>query len=116
MRHSNEPFWWSLFSAGGVVSALCLPALVIATGLVVPVLASRDAAAAHERLLETVTFWPVRVALLGVVFLSFFHAAHRVRHILMDLGWRSTPAFLSVLCYGGAGLGAVAGAFVLFGL
>ena len=116
MPRSNEAFWWSLFSAGGVVSALFLPALVIATGILVPLLASRDAAAAHEHVLAIVTFWPVRLALLAVVFLSFFHAAHRVRHILMDLGWRSTPAVLSVLCYGGAGLGTVAGAVVLFGL
>ncbi|MES4792526.1 MAG: fumarate reductase subunit D, partial [Chloroflexota bacterium] len=30
---SNEAFWWSLFSAGGVISAFLLPITILITGL-----------------------------------------------------------------------------------
>ena len=36
MVKSNEPVWWSLFSAGGVVAALFIPITLILTGLAVP--------------------------------------------------------------------------------
>ena len=42
MTKTNEAFWWSLFSAGGVMSALCLPALIVATGLILPFTASES--------------------------------------------------------------------------
>ena len=33
MKRSSEAFWWALFSAGGVMAALFVPAFVIVTGL-----------------------------------------------------------------------------------
>ena len=36
MRPLNEPFFWAIFSAGGMVVALLLPVLIIITGFVVP--------------------------------------------------------------------------------
>ena len=36
MRASNEPLFWSLFSAGGMVAAMIIPVLIIVTGLLVP--------------------------------------------------------------------------------
>ena len=36
MAKSNEPIWWSLFSAGGMVAAMVLPILIIITGVLVP--------------------------------------------------------------------------------
>jgi fumarate reductase subunit D len=116
MKQSNEAFWWSIFSAGGVVSALVLPALIVVSGLVLPVLDVRRGEAAYEQISGAVSWWPVRIALLVVFFLSFFHAAHRIRHILMDVGWRNAATPLSVICYGGAVVGTVAAAFVLIGL
>ncbi|MHC4428667.1 MAG: fumarate reductase subunit FrdD [Planctomycetota bacterium] len=113
MKQSNEAFWWSIFSAGGVVSALALPVLIVITGLVLPVLDVRRGEAAYERIAGMVAWWPIRMALFVVFFLSFFHAAHRIRHILMDLGWREGTAPLSVMCYGGAVVGTGAAAFVL---
>ena len=32
-RRSNEPVFWALFGAGGVIAALAFPALVLVTGL-----------------------------------------------------------------------------------
>ena len=114
MKKSNEAFWWSLFSAGGVMSALFLPAFVLITGLLVPAIAARRGPrATYEHFFDVVSWWPVRLLLFGVIFLMFFHAAHRIRHVLMDLGWRHHDTPLSVLCYGGAITGAGMAAWVL---
>ena len=36
MAKSNEPIWWSLFSAGGMVAAMIFPILIIITGILIP--------------------------------------------------------------------------------
>jgi fumarate reductase subunit D len=35
-KRSNEPFLWSLFSAGGVVAAFLIPILLLLYGIVFP--------------------------------------------------------------------------------
>ena len=37
MRRSDEPIYWGLFGAGGVVTAMLLPIVVLITGILVPV-------------------------------------------------------------------------------
>lgn len=117
MKRSGEAFWWSLFSAGGVVSALFLPVLVVITGLVVPAMSvQRGPTATYETVLGIVSWWPVRLVLIAVIALSFYHAAHRIRHIIIDLGWRHHGALLGVVCYGAAttGAGFAVGLLVMF--
>lgn len=116
MKQSSEAFWWSLFSAGGVVSAIFLPALVVITGLILPARDAELGRRSFEQIDRIVSWWPMRGILFVIFFLSFFHAAHRIRHIFMDLGWRHSTTPLSAMCYGGALLGAVAAAWVLLGL
>ncbi len=116
MKQSREAFWWSLFSAGGVLSALLMPALMVASGFVVPLRDQHEGRVAYDDILCVVSWWPVRIVLFGLFFLAFFHAAHRMRHIVMDLGWRHRTAPLSLLCYGGAVAGMVMAAWVLVGL
>ena len=113
MARSNEAFWWSLFSAGGVMSALFVPAFILATGLVVPFLAADHGPTTYARLLRAVSWWPVRVVLFVVIFLSFFHCAHRIRHLLGMAGLEAARTSLSVVCYGGALAGTVATVIVL---
>ncbi len=85
------------------MSALFLPVFVVITGLVVPSMAARNGSrVTHEHFVAIVSWWPVRLALFGIIFLTAFHAAHRIRHVLMDLGWRHHGLPLIVLCYGGA--------------
>ena len=95
-KPSSEAFWWALFSAGGVMAALFVPAFILATGFLLP---SSDDVAEKA---AAVWWWPVRVALFGIVALSLFHCAHRIRHTLMDLGMRRMGGFLKLICYGGA--------------
>ncbi len=115
-RPSGEAFWWAIFSAGGVMAALFVPAFVLATGFLLP---SGDAGTAAEsagRLEVLAGWWPVKLVLLGVIVLSFFHCAHRIRHTLMDLGLRRFAGFLKLPCYGGALAGSVWAALVLWAI
>jgi len=116
MARSNEPFWWSLFSAGGVMAALFVPAFILATGIVVPFLAPDHGQAIYPQLHKAISWWPVRVVLFLVLFLSFFHCAHRIRHLLTMAGLEHARGLLSVACYGGALAGTVASLVILAGL
>jgi len=113
MSKSNEAFWWSLFSAGGVLAALCLPAIMLATGFLLPTQEPAYAVDRYAQMHGVAALWPVRIALFVVIFLSFFHCAHRIRHTLMDIGLRRLEPVLKLLCYGGALAGTIAGAVVL---
>ena len=115
-KKSNEAFWWSLFSAGGVASAMFIPAFLIVVGVVLPNQYLDDPRASYMHLFDLVTWWPVRLLLLGVIGSSFFHAGHRIRHVMIDLGWRHHTAPLSLLCYGGALGGAATTAWIILTL
>lgn len=84
MRPSNEPLFWSVFSAGGMVTALLMPILIVITGFLVA--AETVEFPALENLF---TNGLIRLIVFGVAFVTFFHAAHRIRHTLKDLGLRS---------------------------
>ncbi len=105
MVKSNEPIWWSLFSAGGVVSAFCIPITIVVTGIAVPA-----GWISAEGLLELVGHPLSRLYLFVLISPSLFHAAHRFRHVLVDLGVRGVDTPLAVVCYGAAMLGTVVAA------
>lgn len=110
---SNEALWWSLFSAGGVLAALVVPALVLSTGYLLATNDASEASGRYAQLQTVLDGWIVRLALFVVIFLSFFHCAHRIRHTLMDLGVRGASLLLMVVCYGGALAGTFAAAVIL---
>ncbi|MFN3008112.1 fumarate reductase subunit FrdD [Mycolicibacterium wolinskyi] len=110
-RRSPEPFFWLLFSAGGMVSALVLPVLMLLFGVVFP-LGLLDADPAH--LLAVVRHPITRVALAGLFVLALFHWAHRFRFTLehgLQVG-RFDPV-IAVCCYGAAALGSLAAVWML---
>jgi fumarate reductase subunit D len=109
MARSNEPLWWSLFAAGGVVSAFLLPVAIVLTGIAVPA-----GWLSEERLLEVVRHPLARLYLLACVSLPLFHWAHRFRFTLVDLGLKGAGGILAFLCYGAAIAGTVLGAWLLF--
>ncbi|MEN7547081.1 fumarate reductase subunit FrdD [Rapidithrix thailandica] len=108
-----EPFWWTLFGAGGVVSAFFLPALLFLFGLAIPL--GWVEAPAYERFYELLQPLPIRGAVGMLITLSLFHWAHRFRFTLYDglqlQLWRKP---IAILCYGTAlGLSFWAGYFLL---
>ena len=101
MKKISEPFWWSLFGAGGVASAMFLPALLFLIGIAFPLgLLSPPTYDSVHRLLEPVI---ARLLILVVISLSMFHWAHRFRFTLEDgLQLKKFDSIISIFCYGTA--------------
>ncbi|MFB9526933.1 fumarate reductase subunit FrdD [Nonomuraea roseola] len=113
MRRTLEPYLWLLFSGGGVVAALLLPVLVLLFGVLMPLgLIDWPTQAELAALLDPLL---VRLALLVVVVLCLFHAAHRIRFTSEEvLGVARFDLAVAVLCYGAAVAGGVVAALLLF--
>ncbi|SEG26136.1 fumarate reductase subunit D [Nonomuraea solani] len=113
MKRTLEPYLWLLFSGGGVVAALVLPVLVLLFGVLMPLGVLDWPAAGHlQGLLGNVL---VRLALLVVVVLCLFHAAHRIRHTSEELlGIARFDLVIAILCYGAAITGGIYAAVLMF--
>jgi succinate dehydrogenase subunit D len=111
MAKTSEPFWWSLFGAGGVVAALAMPVTLLLTGFALPLGLVSDKA-----LFNLIHHPLARLYLFGVISLPLFHGAHRTLHTLVDLGLRGMRSFLAILLYGTAILGTVVAAWLLIRL
>ena len=107
MRRSDEPIYWGLFGAGGVVTAMLLPIVVLITGILVPVGILPDDTLSYDKIHGLATSWWGAPILLAAIALPIFHAMHRVYHGLHDLGIHPTK-FLHYLLYGFAFLVSVA--------
>ena len=100
-RRSLEPVLWLLFSAGGVVSALFVPILVLLLGIAFPL--GWLAPPSYEHVYAIVHHPLTRVVLFGVCVLSLIHAAHRFRFTLYDgLQIKHLNELINTFCYGGA--------------
>ncbi|MDO5624823.1 MAG: fumarate reductase subunit FrdD [Pseudomonadota bacterium] len=101
---SNKPIFWSMFGAGGMLSALIGPMLVFLTLIAIPLgLLLPPETLSHARVLAFVQWWPGKLAVFAVVALFLFHAFHRLYHTLHDFGLHISPA-AKALCHGLAGL------------
>jgi fumarate reductase subunit D len=113
IKRHPEPLLWMLFSAGGVVSALLMPALLFLFGVAFPLGWLTPPERDHMRALLANPL--VAVALVGLIVLSLFHAAHRFRHTLYDgLQIKHLEEVIATLCYGGAIVGSAAAAYMLW--
>ena len=97
MARSNEPFWWSLFSAGGVIAAFFMPITILLTAIAVP------AGAISEEGLRQLAGHPLtRLYLFVLISLPMFHWAHRFRYVAVDLGFKRISSILPIVSYGTA--------------
>ena len=113
MAKSNEPIWWSLFSAGGVVAALLIPVHIILLGIAGPLGWLGDALN-YGRMADLVAHPIVRLYCFVLISLPLFHWAHRFRFTLVDLGLHSINMLLAVVCYGAAIAGTLFAAQLLW--
>lgn len=111
MAKSNKPIFWSLFAAGGTLAAFLAPVLVVLFLLValghtphIMSYASLHAFAAHGI---------GKLAMLGVITLFLWHAAHRLRVTLHDFGLRQDAQIATVL-YAVAAVATVLAGLYLF--
>lgn len=114
MAKSNEPIWWSLFSAGGVVAAFLIPIHIILTGIAWPLGLLPAGTLDYSHVQALVSHPIARLYCFVLISLPLFHWAHRFRFTLMDLGLHGMNTLLAVLCYGSAIAGTFAAASVLW--
>ena len=112
-KKSNDPFFWSLFGAGGALSALILPAFLFLVGVATP-LGWVDGPSYES--LKMVLLHPLgRIVSFFLVSLSLFHWAHRFRFTLYDgLQLKHLFQLIAVICYGGALAGSVVAGYILW--
>jgi fumarate reductase subunit D len=113
MKRSHEPIFWSLFGAGGMLSAAIAPILIFITGIIAPTgLWMPPEALDHARVLGFAQHWIGKLLILAVISLFLFHAAHRIYHGLHDLGVHAGTGTM-VAAYGSALAGTFAAAALL---
>jgi len=95
MATSNKPIVWGPFAAGGTLTAFITPALILLTLLAA--LGQAPDLLAYERMHAFAGHWLAKVALAGVVFLSLWSAAHRLRITCCDLGVRADTAVATIV-------------------
>jgi fumarate reductase subunit D len=102
-----------MFSAGGVVAALLVPIHILLDGLAVPMGLIDADAVGYERMQALLASPLVKAYIFILVVLPLYHAAHRIRFSLYELGIRDFRVSMDVLCYGMALGGTVAVAWIL---
>lgn len=95
MARSNKPIVWGPFAAGGTLTAFLTPALILLT-LLAAVGHAPDLLA-YERLHAVASHWLAKLAIVGIVFLSLWSAAHRLRITLYDLGVRADTLVATIV-------------------
>jgi fumarate reductase subunit D len=113
MAIAKKDVVWGLFAAGGTLTAFIYPALIalfllIATGNVPDGLQ-------FDQIHTFAASWIGKVVLFVVLFLSVWHAAHRLRVVLHDFGIRK-DALVANAVYTKSTIGTVLAAFYLFNI
>jgi succinate dehydrogenase subunit D len=102
-----------LFSAGGVLSGMLMPILVLLFGLTIP-LGWIDPPS-RSALLHVLGNPLTRLVLLALFVLSLFHWAHRFRHTLYDgLQIKHLNEVVALATYGVAVVGSAWAAYLLW--
>ncbi|MBB4286829.1 fumarate reductase subunit FrdD [Roseospira goensis] len=115
MAKSNKPIVWGLFAAGGTVSAFVIPVMILITGLLVPLGVFGSEAMSYDRMTAFAGNWLVKVILFGVLTLTLWHAAHRLRVTAHDFGLRNDGP-IAIAVYGLAGLFTAVALFALLSI
>lgn len=113
IKRQPEPLLWMLFSAGGVLSGMLMPILVLLLGIAFPL--GWLEPPSYAQMLAVLANPLTRLVLLGLCVLSLFHWAHRFRHTLYDgLQIKHLNEVIALASYGAAVIGSVVAAYLLW--
>ncbi len=99
-KRSIAPIFWLLFGAGGMISALFGPAMIVLTGIMIPRGWGLPANFGDFAHVEAFVHNPFgKLALLAVISLFFWHGAERVYLTLKDMR-AGPPLVLRCATYG----------------
>ncbi|TAN33954.1 hypothetical protein EPN29_04790 [bacterium] len=96
-------FWWFMFAQGGVLAAILLPVHILVQGILGPLGIVRVVDRHYDTWIGILGNPIVKLYVLLLVAVPFFHFAHRLRYLVVDLGVpaaKTLPA--QVIFYGGA--------------
>lgn len=95
MAKSHKPVVWFPFAAGGTVIAFCIPVIVVLTFLAA--LGHVPAGLSYERMHAFAGSSLGKLILFGVIALSLWSSAHRLRCTFYDFGVRADTLVATVL-------------------
>ena len=115
IKRHPEPLLWMLFSAGGMISGMLMPALLLMFGIAFPL--GWVTAPTYGQIAALLGSPLTRLVLFSLLALSFFHWAHRFRHTLYDgLQIKHLNEVIAVASYGAAIVGSGMAAYLLWQL
>jgi fumarate reductase subunit D len=98
-------FFWFLFANGGGLAALVLPVHILVQGILGPLKLVPVVDQHQDTWISVVGNPLVKLYILVLVALSFFHFAHRLRYLLVDFGVKAAKSLpAQAIFYGGAAL------------
>jgi len=104
-------FWWFMFAQGGVIAAILLPVHILFQGILGPLGLVRVVSLHNPNIIGNPI---VKLYLLVLIAVPFFHFAHRLRYLLVDFGVPAAKSLLAqVVFYGGAVLVIILTIYVL---
>jgi fumarate reductase subunit D len=107
-------FWWFMFAQGGLIAAVLLPAHIVVQGILGPLQIVPVVDQHYDTWISILGNPIVKLYIVVLVAFPFFHFAHRLRYLLVDLGLpaaKSLPA--QVAFYGGAVVVTVAAIYIV---
>jgi succinate dehydrogenase subunit D len=96
-------FWWFMFAQGGVLAAILIPVHILVQGILGPLGIVHVVDRHYDTWISILGNPIVKLYLLVLISLPFFHFAHRLRYLLVDLGVPAAKSTVAqVIFYGGA--------------
>ena len=107
-------FWWFMFAQGGVLAAILIPVHILVQGILGPLGVVPVVDRHYDTWISILGNPIVKLYLLVLISLPFFHFAHRLRYLLVDLGVPAAKTTAAqVIFYGGAVLVTLLAIYVL---
>jgi fumarate reductase subunit D len=110
MAIAKKAIVWGLFAAGGTLTSFVFPALIILFLLVAT--GNVPEGLQYDHIYAFASSWLGKACLFIVLFLSVWHAAHRLRVVAHDFGIRKDTLVANAV-YSIAAIGTVLAAFYL---
>jgi fumarate reductase subunit D len=96
-------FWWFMFAQGGLLAAVLLPVHILVQGILGPLGIVPVVDRHYDTWISILGNPIVKLYLLVLIAVPFFHFAHRLRYLLVDLSVPAAKSFpAQVIFYGAA--------------
>ena len=96
-------FFWFMFAQGGVLAAILIPVHVLVQGILGPLGIVPVVDRHYDTWIAVLGNPLVKLYIVVLIAFPFFHFAHRLRYLLVDLGVRAAKSLpAQAIFYGGA--------------